>query len=179
MAFIPFAVTAWLILLMGCDSNQPQTQIPTPTRDNAVIEREKLVNEFKTAEVQWVPYQDHGFIVRDSGGSVWYANMDPSKVASGKTRLFSPVGTNAVYDAVPETVPDKVADLYRTMIEASVQLQLATNKYCVTNVVYITNVFDANETLPPQMGARMASLANRLFKEFLRTNSVLLLEDKK
>lgn len=176
VALIPLLLIGCVTVPTGCNSDQPQTQIPEPARANLVIEREKLVNEFKTAEVQTVPYQEHGFIVRDRNGSVWYVNMDPSKVASGKTRLFAPLGTNDVYEAVPETVSDKAADLYRTMIEAAVQMQLATNKYSVTNVVYTTNIFDATETLPPQMGARIDRLANRLFREFLRTNSTIVLE---
>jgi hypothetical protein len=176
IVLIPLLLIGCATVPTGCDSNQPQTQIPTPSRPNFVIDRETVVSEFKTAEVQPVPYQEHGFIARDRNGTVWYVNVDPSKIASGKTRLFAPIGTNGVYEAEPDTVSDKVMELYRTMIEAAVQMQLATNKYSVTNVVYTTNVFDGNETLPPQMGARIDRLANRLFREFLRTNSTIVLE---
>lgn len=83
---------AGLVVLTGCPVNQdhPQSQIESMTwtvttkpeqvvpqiHFKEVTERQTLFVKFGATEVVYIPRLDHGFLLRDTNGSVWFAAFE-------------------------------------------------------------------------------------------------------
>lgn len=90
------------LAFIGCESHDPPAPVTQNAYRNTITDRQRLVAEFKTAEVYPVPGDEYQFVVRDTNGAVWFVKSDRNagSAGGGKTMLFGPV--------VP--VPVKVED---------------------------------------------------------------------
>jgi hypothetical protein len=80
------------LVLAGCNSNEPPAPVTTNAYRNQITDRQRLVAEFKTAEVYPVPGDEYQFVVRDTNGAVWFVKSDRNaSTGGGKTMLFGPV----------------------------------------------------------------------------------------
>jgi hypothetical protein len=81
------------LALAGCNSNEPPAPVTTNAYRNQITDRQRLVAEFKTAEVYPVPGDEYQFVVRDTNGAVWFVKSDRNAGSGGggKTMLFGPV----------------------------------------------------------------------------------------
>lgn len=122
--------------ITACDHNEPPAPLVDNKQPNPITDRQRLVREFKTAEVFVLPANDALFIVRDTNGAVWFVNSDRSDGqhrAAGKTLVF------------PSTVPAPVMlpeepdpELEKAKLAMQL-LQLAFESYTNTHPV-ITNI---------------------------------------
>ena len=92
-----------LVLLTGCTVQQEPAPLVTNIYQNAITDRQKLVQEFKTAEVFVLPDDGYQFVVRDTNGSVWFIHSGRANAnQSGKTMIFGPSVPKAIVIEDPE-----------------------------------------------------------------------------
>lgn len=116
-AITGIGVTLIIIGIIGChsDSSPPMMPAVENTNTNAITDRQKLVQQFHTAEVFGFPYDPYQFVIRATNGAVWYANT--SSNFSGITLMFPPQNVSSNSFEPPNWVSPTDAR-YATMVEA-------------------------------------------------------------
>lgn len=85
-------VVVWAIVMavFGCTPATPVDAPPANSKyDNALTHRQKLVEQFGTAEIHMLPYHADEFVVRDTNGAVWYVFAVKDSDQRGRTMLFN------------------------------------------------------------------------------------------
>lgn len=124
--------------LVGCGSSEESEPVVSNHQSNTVTDRQKLVSGFRTAEVFALPYSTQEFVIRDTNGCIWYANMNRG-VQMGMAKVFDqfvsrPALSNDYVIPLLSTQEEKAMELFRIALQVAI-----TNTPPITNTIYVTN----------------------------------------